>query len=338
MDDELYSQYALRPVAPEDTAAVVAVINQFSQTFGNFAEETVEGLAGFWKTPGIAPADDLRVLVAADGRIAGYAETTAWNEVPVHPNIYQRVLPELVGSPAHAQLLDWAIARSHAVLDKVPEDLRVSIGTFSLMDIPAQEALLAERGFSKTRYTFEMGIALNGEIPAPQWPHGIRLQPFDLERDLRKVYAAHDQAFEDHFGHQAEEFEKGLERFRHLLVAEGTEYDPSLWFIAMDGDEIAGYLVGRKRSDGDDLGWVNLLGVRRPWRKLGLGLALLQHGFRAFQARGWRRAELNVDGSSLTGAVRLYERAGMQVIRRHARYEKELRAGKELMTVELSSQ
>jgi hypothetical protein len=43
-----------------------------------------------------------------------------------------------------------------------------------------------------------------------------------------------------------------------------------------------------------------------------------------------------VDASSLTGAVRLYERAGMHVARQYDRYEKELRSGKELMTTELS--
>jgi hypothetical protein len=43
-----------------------------------------------------------------------------------------------------------------------------------------------------------------------------------------------------------------------------------------------------------------------------------------------------VDASSLTGAVQLYERAGMSVARRYDRYEKELRPGKELMTTELT--
>ena len=35
---------------------------------------------------------------------------------------------------------------------------------------------------------------------------------------------------------------------------------------------------------------------------------------------------------SLTGATRLYERAGMRVVREYKSYEKELRAGKELGT------
>jgi hypothetical protein len=39
---------------------------------------------------------------------------------------------------------------------------------------------------------------------------------------------------------------------------------------------------------------------------------------------------LGVDADSLTGATRLYEKAGMHVVRELATYEKELRAGEEL--------
>jgi ribosomal protein S18 acetylase RimI-like enzyme len=64
-------------------------------------------------------------------------------------------------------------------------------------------------------------------------------------------------------------------------------------------------------------------------------MALLRHSFAEFYKRGWRTAGLDVDASSLTGALKLYERAGMHVARRFDRFEKELRPGKELMTTEL---
>jgi mycothiol synthase len=67
-----------------------------------------------------------------------------------------------------------------------------------------------------------------------------------------------------------------------------------------------------------------VLGVRRAWRRQGLGLALLRHAFLAFRARGMTRAALDVDAANLTGAVRLYERAGMHVAKRSDTYEKAL--------------
>jgi ribosomal protein S18 acetylase RimI-like enzyme len=88
-------------------------------------------------------------------------------------------------------------------------------------------------------------------------------------------------------------------------------------------------------SEDKELGWVDTLGVRRPWRKHGLGLALLRHSFSEYYQRGFRKVGLGVDASSLTGAVRLYEKAGMHVHRQYDRYEKVLRDGVELATVEL---
>ena len=64
------------------------------------------------------------------------------------------------------------------------------------------------------------------------------------------------------------------------------------------------------------MGWVGTLGVRRPWRKRGIGLALLRHSFNEFYRRGKRKVGLGVDAQNLTGALRLYESAGMQSTRR----------------------
>ena len=73
-------------------------------------------------------------------------------------------------------------------------------------------------------------------------------------------------------------------------------------------------------------GYVGTLGVRRPWRKQGLGEALLLHSFAAFRERGWARGTLGVDAASPTGATRLYERAGMRVYRDTAFFERPVRA------------
>ena len=106
-----------------------------------------------------------------------------------------------------------------------------------------------------------------------------------------------------------------------------TREDSALWAIAWDGDQIAGFSLNRFRMG---IGWVGTLGVRRPWRKKGLGLALLQYSFGEFYKRGNPTVGLGVDASNPTGATRLYQRAGMHVASEFLMYEKELRAGREL--------
>jgi ribosomal protein S18 acetylase RimI-like enzyme len=101
----------------------------------------------------------------------------------------------------------------------------------------------------------------------------------------------------------------------------------------MDGDQMAGICLCRLNDlEDSESSWVNELGVRRAWRKRGLGTLLLKHAFAAFHAAGQKRAGLGVDATSLTGATRLYERAGMHVQRQVNQYEKELRPGKEIST------
>ena len=68
-------------------------------------------------------------------------------------------------------------------------------------------------------------------------------------------------------------------------------------------------------------GHVNILGVRPGWRRRGLGRALLLHSFRELRDRGRLKADLGVDAENTTGAVRLYERAGMCVAHRMDTYE-----------------
>jgi mycothiol synthase len=110
-----------------------------------------------------------------------------------------------------------------------------------------------------------------------------------------------------------------------------------LFFIAMDGDEIAGTNLCRTHFPSDeDQGLVGSISVRRPWRNRGLGLALLRHAFNEFYRRGKRKVGLGVDAQNLTGALRLYETAGMHIEQAFDYYEKELRPGTEISVQSLS--
>jgi ribosomal protein S18 acetylase RimI-like enzyme len=111
------------------------------------------------------------------------------------------------------------------------------------------------------------------------------------------------------------------ERWYGLRV-QSPDFDPTLWFIVRDGDEIAA--VARNDPDRSGAGFVGALGVLQPWRRRGLGLALLRHTFGEFYRRGQPRIALGVDAQNPTGATRLYERAGMHVAYEAITYGKAL--------------
>ena len=91
----------------------------------------------------------------------------------------------------------------------------------------------------------------------------------------------------------------------------------------MDGSETIGYaLCAIRDHETKDYGHVNGLGVLRPYRRRGIGLALLHHAFGEYYRRGKRGVSLGVDAENLTGALSLYQRAGMHVHRQFDLYEK----------------
>jgi len=84
-----------------------------------------------------------------------------------------------------------------------------------------------------------------------------------------------------------------------------------------DGGCVAGFALGRSHLSLDLFrGVIASLAVRPAWRRRGLGLALLRNALGEFYRRGCGSVELLVDGDSLTGALRLYERAGVDITRR----------------------
>jgi mycothiol synthase len=142
----------------------------------------------------------------------------------------------------------------------------------------------------------------------------LRVEPFHEEHALA-FHEAIEDAWQDHWGHSPRPFSV----FRERLL-EGPRYDPALWRLVWAGDEIAGGTICEPEHYG--MGWVRSLSVRRPWRRQGLGMALLFDAFHRFHERGERRVGLGVDADSPTGATRLYERAGMRVVETTVIYEK----------------
>ncbi|MEX2161751.1 MAG: GNAT family N-acetyltransferase [Anaerolineales bacterium] len=327
--------YTLRPVRMEDMDAVLKLLSAFSQRFMGVEEVDRLELTSFWTSPGLKLEEDLRLALNAAGEVVGYAEFPLTDEPPVHPFSWLRVHPDYLDKGVAEPLLDWLDERGRLAVERTPADLRVSVQTFTPANTEALGGLLQSRDYKVIRHSFIMHVKLEGNLAPPVWPAGIELRPFVEERHLEAAYRAYDESFSDHFGHVARPLEVGLKRFRHMFI-EDELYDPQLMFLAWEGAELAGIsLCYPVSSEDPDMGWLALLGVRRAWRKRGLGKALLLHTFAHFARMGKKKVGLGVDASNLTGALRLYENAGMYVARQYDRYEKELRPGKELMTTDL---
>ncbi len=176
-------------------------------------------------------------------------------------------------------------------------------------------AWLRGRGYRRVRASFAMRIDLSRGFAAPAWPAGFELREARLGIDDRAAYEADIEAFVEHFGY----YEMSFEAWKAWYEAQ-PDFDPALWLIAWSGD-IAGQVVAAIRGDAAYIGSV---AVRKPWRGQGLALALLLEEFARLHARYHDDVFLFVDAENPTGAVRLYEKAGMTVWRRFGQYRLEL--------------
>lgn len=251
-----------------------------------------------------------------DGRIAGYADLLDYAEEHTRYGIDVRVPPAAVHAAEIADALLDAM-EAHSRRDAV-EGASSRLGLASTHELGRRVA--EARGYEVYRHSFQMRIEFDAELAEPQWPEGISVRTFVRGQDDESVYEAQHDAFADHFEHVRWSYENWRE------WAFNQSFDPSVWWVAEDGDEIAGVCLGRSEGGaGGELGWINVLGVRPPWRRRGLGRAFLLHAFAEFRARGRRGVGLGVDGLNTTGAVRLYEQVGMQVARQVDQYKKSLR-------------
>jgi mycothiol synthase len=302
-----------RPYAHGDLSAVVALYNAVSQELYGTDEMSESELRTWTTTPGVVPERDLRVVDAPNGPgLMGYSDvydqnlwqTRYWAELVVHPH---------AGPAVAADLLDWAEQRARS--DAKPGAF---LRSFTSERNAVVKDTLEQAGFTLIRHFLKMEVELDGSERRPEWPEGVRVRPME-PADERTIWAVNEECFADHWEHVEEPFEE----WQHWTTSR-DDFDPSLWLLALAGDEVAGYSLCRVHDVDPGLGWVQNLGVRRPWRRRGLARALLEHSFEVFRRRGIMRVGLGVDAESLTGATKLYEAAGMRAVKVTHTYEKAL--------------
>ncbi|KAA0549069.1 GNAT family N-acetyltransferase [Bacillus sp. BGMRC 2118] len=179
----------------------------------------------------------------------------------------------------------------------------------------AARMLVEANGYQFSRLYERMKIELKGLPAQPDLPEGFILQTFQPDHDEESLFSIYDETFRDTWGYTKKESSTWMSQKK------GDSYDPKLWFIIWKESEPVGFLMSRLQEDGL---FIDLLGVKRKYRKLGMGKALLLHTFRiAFQHKQ-NTILLYVDSDSLTNANRLYQQVGMRPHSQTAVYMKKL--------------
>lgn len=176
-------------------------------------------------------------------------------------------------------------------------------------------------GFRTARYYLELRRDLFEPI-IPRGLEGFEIVQFDESRS-EAVRRARNDAFRDHWGSQPT-----VEEDWHSRVTRSV-FRPDLSFLAIapNGD-VAGFVLSEVNEEdfalqGFSSAYIDLVGVPRAYRKLGIAPALLSRTLEAVAAAGLEKAVLDVDSDNPTGALGLYTGVGFTEANRSLNLVKE---------------
>lgn len=303
--------YASRPATWEDLDAVVELNKACDRADVGFEDPVRELFVYDWRRAGFDLAR--HTLLAFVGEtVVAYAEVFGMNpELSIDAHV--RVRPEHRRLGIGTALLEWTEERAREL---------VTAGSASKLyhGVPstdeAARGLLTRDGYLPARVFWHMERDLSGAVEPPEVPAGFTLRTYRHGSDVDALYDTIDEAFADHWEHEPYP--------RDAHADELARMDDGLVWVATREGEMVGACVSQM-VEGN--GWVDDLGVRRPWRGRGIARALLLRSFEAFAERGATTVSLNVDSTNETGATRLYEGVGMHVRRAWDVFRKPLSPG-----------
>lgn len=308
-----------------DVEAMAALANAANGADGVDEHESAEELLNRFirEDDHFSPDRDL-VLVEHDGTLVAYA-STFWidtrdglREHRVHATVHPDWMRRGIGH----RVLAWLEDRARASLAEHPTEASPCFGTWCPEARVAQRRLIEAAGYQQVRWFFDMERTGLDAVDIPPMPEGLEFRPIGSDRAmLRRLFDADAEAFQDHWGG----FSATDARFAEWM--EAPDMNPALFVVAWDGDQIAGASVNaiyRRDNEafGRRRGWLDSVFVRRPWRRRGLGAALVARSMVVLREAGMDTAMLGVDSENPTGALGIYERAGFTVATRSAAYRK----------------
>jgi len=311
--------------APQDFAGLASVYNRCMAADGIERAVTAHELAVFYEhIENCDPAHDVLVVEAPDGLI-GYLRTQ-WREEPLSSmRVYMHtavLAPEWRRKGIGSVLLARAEARLQRVAAGHPPEIAKVLQAYVADKQTEAGALLARHAYQAARYSYLMIRPTLDDVPELPLPDGLEIRPA-LPEHYRRIWEADDEAFRDHWGYMP----MGEEDYLRWLNE--STFDPSLWRLAWDGDQVAGMVLAFVNATENAeynrrRGYTEDICVRRPWRRRGLARALIARSLRGLRARGMTEAALGVDTENISGALRLYESLGYRPVQRWALLRKPL--------------
>jgi mycothiol synthase len=313
-----------------DYPSMLKVIHGSKKVDGLERAETLEDIANnYAHLVNCDPYQDM-LFAEVDGELVAYSRVWWALEGSGQWIGFQfgNVLPEWRGKGIGNRLFCFNEERLRQIVARLKENQQIPMDTECILDNYVNNSeidrknLIERRGYTAVRYAFEMVRPDLENIPDLPLPAGVEVRQVEPEH-FRLIWEASNEAFQDHWGYIPDPWED-FERWMN-----DPDFDPSLWRVAWQGDQVAGMVMSFIDKDLNELydwkrGYTENICVRRPWRRQGLAKALIAMGLSALKERGMTEAALGVDAENISGALHLYESMGYRVIKTSTIYRKPL--------------
>lgn len=293
--------YSTRAPRRDDAQLVAGVVGACEAAELGEAQVDLEDILGDWRRPGVDVAHDGIVVLDPDGEAAAYGEV-------LFGRAEGNVLPPHAGRGIGTFLAAWIERRAREVGATSVRQVVPSHAT-------ARLELLARAGYEVSDTAWELAIDL--PQPPPVELDGVEVRDFRPGIDDEAAF----RIVEDAFAHWPNRQANTLEGWRALTVTRAG-FEPWMLPIAWAGNEAVGvaYLIDYPE---DSFAWIQQLATRVDRQGRGIGTMLLGEAFARIAANGGTRAGLSTD--SRTGALGLYQRVGMRVVREFTGHSLRLR-------------
>jgi ribosomal protein S18 acetylase RimI-like enzyme len=305
-----------------DLPLMLAVIHGSKDADGIQRSETLADITNNYRhLVNCDPTRDV-LFAAVDGQVVGY-NRVFWEQLEDKTRIYNLfgfLLPQWRRQGIGAAMLHHAERRLREIAAGHPRDGGRFVQSFAADTEKGAWTLLESQGYRPIRYEFDLRRDLAEPFPEAPMPEGLEVRPVEAAH-VWTIFDAMNEAFRDHWSYRQEsrdEFEGWMN---------SPTYNPRLWKVAWDGDQVAGMVLGflnetenieynRKR------GYTEGICTRRPWRKRGLARSLIVQSMKMFKEMGMTETAHGVDAQNLSGALRLYESVGYRQIKQRAIFRK----------------
>lgn len=318
-------EHELVPLGLDDVDAIAALQSRWEEHWNVSFRTTADEIREEFEHPQFTPDLDARGVWHQDRLVAyGTVHHTPSGSRLERAIVGGQVDPAMCGLGIGRRLLAWQVERAVERLRECDPSLPWYVRAYEWEWIEPAHRLYDRLGLRPVRWFEDLLRGLDTPLEA-EIPENIEIVEWaSIEEEAGRRVT--NESFADHWGSTP----RDTEAWRHLLSSSDMRLDLSFAAVA-DGEVVGVCINGHFPQDIDSTGrvdgWIEILGVTRPYRRRGVAAALIARSLEAFRSAGFSHAMIGVDADSPTGASGLYRKLGFEPLLRSVAHELEVPHG-----------